>query len=370
MSDLLEYIKWRGDLSFEQMPLNEVDGLVFSVLAYIELAGIVPVVRRGRYPKISIKDAADIYFERHKEEESLGRLIPKETTVLFARIAKTKRYGTLRLSSYVSEINEAVDKQFAALAIHLPKGCFITFRGTDDTLIGWKEDFLMSVSSPVPSQQQALRYVQEMGEVLKGKLYLGGHSKGGNLAVYAGIFATKNIQKRIVGIFNNDGPGFSKEIILSDGYKQIKDRIHTFVPQSSIVGLLLEHEEAYQIIKSNNKFVMQHDPFSWEIHGNYFVLAKELTKSSVWFDKSIRQMISHMELEQKEYFIEGLFEIVSQGEYTTLSQLESMSLSKLVKTYHHMSHETKEALRDTLLLMISYVSKQMLTGSKGKKQEE
>ena len=227
MGGIEDYIKWRGDLTFEQSAFNEVDNLVLSQIAYVDFKNIIPAA--GSKEKITLRQAAHDFFDLNDEEE-----LQKVTSFIreapfFMRIAaESRRFGDIVLSDYADVTDDHEEKQFAAFCAELPDDTYyIAFRGTDDTIIGWKEDFNMGVMMPVPSQLEAVEYVNTVMRWKRGKLRLGGHSKGGNLAIYAAVFAKPSIQRKVVKVYNNDGPGFTKEMIESEAYRKM-------LPQSFI----------------------------------------------------------------------------------------------------------------------------------------
>lgn len=248
--------------------------------------------------------------------------------------------------------------QFMALTIDIGnKTLFISFRGTDDTLVGWKEDFMMSVLDVVPSQREGLRYFNNVADLHpEHKLYLGGHSKGGNVAVYAGIYSKIKNKSRIVKIYNNDGPGFRETLIETKNYLSIADKIVTFVPQSSIIGMLLEHEENYQVIQSSQKGIMQHDGFSWEVCGNSFIYLKSVTKESIIADKAIKNFLNGISVERREEFTNALFEILSAKEFTTLTDIRDgrwKAFMSMIKAYDALDAEIKKAVKKTVSILIN-----------------
>jgi len=181
-----------------------------------------------------------------------------------------------------------VEKQFCAVTIFLNEDtAYIAFRGTDVTLVGWKEDFNMAFKSPVPSQEEAVRYVAEVAENFKGKLLLGGHSKGGNLAVYVYAKLNRQLKDRIIKVYSHDGPGFKENAIDTLELESSQKIVEKTVPQSSVIGMLLESQEQYSIVKSNRTGLLQHDPFSWVIEGDHFIFVERLTKNAKYMDKSL-----------------------------------------------------------------------------------
>ena len=266
ITTVFDYLDWRGDISFSQMPLCEVDSLIFSLLSYIDFDGIVPSPKEIK--RINLLAAAKKFIKKYKDEgkPDIGFIIPKDVVVLLAKAAKTKRFGEVWLSSYENKICDGEEKQFSALTFIFKntegaEALFVAFRGTDDTIVGWKENFNMSFMQPVPSQLEAVEYLSAVAANAFGEITLGGHSKGGNLSVYAAVSAPERVKERINEVYNLDGPGFNIDFLASEEYRGMRDRIRTIVPHSSIVGMLLEHEESYEVISSSQTGLLQHNGF-------------------------------------------------------------------------------------------------------------
>lgn len=321
-SNIFDYIKWRGDLSFEDSPFCEVDSVIFSLISYLNLNGIVSAdfEKKG----ISLETACQKFFDSSDFEErsKIGLFFDAELLELFKKISVTNRYKNIKLCGFVDSLDFTHEKQFSAFTAMLEdETVVVTFRGTDDTLVGWKEDFNMAFTTPVPSQKEALEYLENLAKKLLGKIILTGHSKGGNLSVFASTFCSDRIKRRIHAVYNNDGPGFEYDITQLADFQKINDKLHTFIPQTSIVGMLLEHEEDYIIVKSNEIGIMQHNPFSWQLDGPAFLKLEKMTEQGVLIDKTIKKWLQDMDKTQRETFVEALFELLASSDATTLTEL-------------------------------------------------
>ena len=270
-------------------------------------------------------------------------------------MGKSKRFGDLQLCYYEQQIDHQAEKQFAAVTIALEKDVhYISYRGTDFTVTGWKEDFNMTFRTGVPAQQEAVRYLKQVAQKTKGKLYIGGHSKGGNLATFAAAFAGLKIQQRIVAVYNNDGPGFLEDVIDSAGYQAIYEKIQTFIPQTSLFGMMLEHAEPFTILESSEYFVMQHDPYSWKVLGPDFIYLEKVTASSRFLDQTIRGWLASLTPEQREQFVDTMFELLTVEEADTLQDLGKIWLTNtgdMLKTLRNVDEETANMIRQTLKLL-------------------
>ena len=325
MATLFDYLRWRGDLTFEEAPQNEVDLLIFSLLSYIDFSDYVPH-EFGESP-ISLQGVANAFFadNPNPKREDLGFLIPKDIFKLFRAVPKTKRFGNVRMLGFVNEIDVEREMQFSAVTFLLnKKEMVIAYRGTDDTLVGWKEDLNMSFLPVVPAQERAAEYLNAVAKVRKsGRISLAGHSKGGNLAIYAGVRSEETIKPRIFGIWNYDGPGFRKEMLTDPGYLEMRSRVHTLIPQSSVVGILLEHDGDATVVQSRQVGVLQHDAFSWNVMGGSFLYLPKEAGSNRQNDVILNQWIRELSPEQRKQFSEALFQIFYSDHALTVTDLAS-----------------------------------------------
>lgn len=350
MSDMFDYLVWRGDLSFRQSPVNMVDNLLFSCLAYVVLQDIVGGFHNGDTKTIT--EAAMEFAALSEEEKNLR---DKNDENIFMAMAETERFGGLVLQYHVQQLDKSSEKQFAAITIALDDGSnFVAFRGTDYSVIGWKEDFNMTFVSGVPAQLEAAKYLNTVAERTQGPLYVGGHSKGGNLAIYAAAFCDSHVQTRIAAIYNNDGPGFLEDVIASPGYRAICDKIYTYVPQTSFFGLALEHAEEYVVIESKEHFLMQHDPYSWSVKGAEFVYLEEVTPSGKFLDQTVRGWLAGLTAEDREQFVDAVYEILAREDAETLQDTAKHWLTnagELIQTLRNVDDETSEMMQRTLKLL-------------------
>ncbi|MEA4941577.1 MAG: Mbeg1-like protein [Oscillibacter sp.] len=347
MANLMDYLDWRADLTFLQAPFNEVDNLILAELAFVDLHGIVPGIGEGA--GVALKDAAARYFAdgRDKVLES-SVLVPALIPDMLEKMCTSARFGDLILSCHEEHLDEVHAEQFAAITVELPgRAAYISFRGTDDTLVGWKEDFDMALLDTVPSQLRAADYVKRAAARYKGwKLYLGGHSKGGNLAVYSAVNCGKAVQNRLVAVYNNDGPGFRKTLMSREEHRRVADRIFTILPKSSVVGLLMEHEEAFVVVDSTQVGVLQHDGFSWCVRGPEFVRMHDLTGVET-NDKALKEWVNSLDQEQREKFSDALFKVMSASGAETLAEMRSQgtkSAAAMLKAMVELDKDTRAAL--------------------------
>lgn len=319
MGSILDYINWRGDLTFAQSPFNEIDSLILANLSYVSFDSIVP--SPWEEDSISLRQASEGFWKDKDEKALLNRFsLIKMAPFSMRRVAETKRFGDLQLMYYQNSINKEEHSQFSAMCIQMEENkYYVAFRGTDDTIIGWGENFRLCFET-VPAQRKAVDYLNYVGRKLLGELWVGGHSKGGNLAVYASAKARPEIQDRIQGIYNYDGPGFSKTMLASVGYDKIQDRIYKYVPTGSFIGMLLEHDgNNCMIISSGENGIRQHDPTTWQISGTQFVSVPKRGEKSRFFDHTVHEWIYSLSLEERKHFVDSLFQAMEDSNIETLN---------------------------------------------------
>ena len=305
MADILEYLNWRGDILFPQLGVNNVDALIFSELSYIRYDG---VITDALNVSVSLGTVAKTILGM---PEPLSRCRTEKDLELLQAVANSPRFQKVGVTFYQSVFIPEEETQFAAVTFLLPDGsAFLTFRGTDSTLVGWKEDFNMSFQQSIPAQRLAKEYVQRFAATQEIPLRLGGHSKGGNLAVYAGAKCEAFIQERILEVYNQDGPGFAEAMMTDPGYLGIVPKVKTFLPQFSVFGLMLERGEGYQVIQSNAVGLMQHEPYSWQVIGKDFVPGQALTAGSLFLDRTLTTWLAGLTNEERSQFFDGLFDLL------------------------------------------------------------
>ena len=348
MGNIMDYISWRGDLSFEQSQFNEVDNLILACFSYVNLDGISAVTKQKG---IGLKKLTKEFMKLHTMKEleadkSFIRLAP----FMMMEMAKSVRFGKCVVRNYVNDIVTEAEQQFAAMEIVLEDGTsYVSFRGTDDTIIGWKEDFNLS-TGVVPAQKRAIEYLQKISEHTDGMLRVGGHSKGGNLAIYGSVMC-KSAHEKILEIYSNDGPGFSREFQELPETKEMMPKIIRIIPEYSIIGTLLEHEKEPVIVASSSKGLLQHDGFSWEVQGPALVRRDSLNKTALRFIEILHKWIDGMDMEQKRLLIEDLFATLQASGYENLSEVQSgglKSLAAMVKRVEKFAPESRGMMMELL----------------------
>lgn len=359
-ADVFDYLDWRGDLTFRQSEFNEIDALVLCIFSYVDFSCV------QHNDVMFFQRAAACIDQLPDEVKYNGPPNIEKSVELVMKASVTDRYKDIGVFRFVNKVDEEKEMQFSAITFILPdRTAFIAFRGTDNTLIGWKEDFNMSFSQEVPAQVEAARYAQQIVEELDMPVRIGGHSKGGNLAIWAGTHLPLEDKSRIIRIYSNDGPGFSKKFLESERYGEIREKISSFVPDSSIVGVLMEHDE-YTTIQSSNPSIWQHDPFSWLVLGRNFVYDDEgRSASGKQFEKIVDSWLYSMSPKEREELVDSIFDILSSSNAKTLDDLDNSKIRSLIsmqKTYREMGSQKQKQLIGSL--------KKVIFNGRGKENEE
>ena len=368
MSNILDYLRWRGDVPLSQSPFNDVDNLVLTRLSYIKFDGIVP--ERMDQLGIELGKAAAALRDPSPDNPYADHYRPlsDDDKALLALLEESPRFSRMLLTGCTNDFDPDEEKQFSSLTI-LPGDAtaYIAFRGTDNTLVGWKEDFNMSFTTPVPAQTEAVRHLTKAAPLLELPLRVGGHSKGGNLAVFSSSFCPQEIQSKILCVYNNDGPGLDENTISEEGYQRIKERIITFVPQSSIIGMMLEHEEDYMIVHSTQSGIFQHDPYSWEVLRNDFITHGGLTNGSRLIDKTLKRWVAEVDPEKRKLFIDTLYDLIGSTDAKTVREF-SASWGKnaltLARALKNLDEDTRRTLREVIAALIRIAGESLIPSVK------
>lgn len=374
-NDFFEYLKWRGDLTFEQSPLNPVDAVIFCDIAYLNFRGILKDDFNS--PLTLLECATRFLSEDFENRKELGLLINPKTVDLFFECAKTERFKNVMMTGFADKYNVTQEEQFSAVTFsveNLSKRSnffYVAFRGTDDTIVGWKEDFNLAFKENIPAQRDARLYLDKaVRHFKKTPFYVGGHSKGGNLAIFAAANLQKNLQKNLVSVFNFDGPGFSEETLKKENFAALSSKTENFFPKGSIVGMLFEHYDRYSVIESDGFLVMQHDPFTWKISGANFELADGLEKSSAFFNSTFNQWFVGLSEERREEFVETIFDVLDSTKAETNSELAEnwfKNSGKIIKAFANLDKEIRSSAVDTATQFIKLATENKISQFKLKK---
>lgn len=346
--NLFSFIDKYGDYSFEKVAFTEVDNVIMAMLSYVDLEGIVS--RNSFNPK-RLSVVGEEFFLKHNPKTKNIRTV-KNAIKILRYIKDTKRYKDLLLYNY--EYRSSDDNQFGALTIEINKDLiYVSFEGTDHLIGGWKEDFMMSYMFPAPSQRQAINYVNRKFLFMKKKIILGGHSKGGNLALVAGMYANMFVSNKIVNIYSNDGPGLLIDQFNSKNYQNIEDKLISIVPNYSVIGLLLNHRTDIEVIKSFRKSVLAHDATTWVVKDLEFERT-ELSSFGKKFDAKLLEWLRSYELDERKTFVLQLFDIFDRAKIVSLIDIMNNKklIFKLVTESKELDKNTKVMLKDLFLLIL------------------
>lgn len=337
MRNMVDYVE-QMLLPVEEQPFNAVDSLVLSQFCQIWLNEATPDVCTDDGVKMT-----DLF-----RAEGFGKMFfdmwePQASKRMLTAMVASPRFRNTTVKRFVRQRDTVAEKQFGAVCVQFsPDLCYVAFRGTDSSVVGWKEDFNMAFQSPIPSQTEAVAYLRSVAENTDGNLILGGHSKGGNLAVYAAAYADEQTKQRIQRVYSHDGPGFLPQVLASDEFKSISNKIDKTVPQSSFVGMLLEAQESFRVIKSNRSNIMQHDPFSWETDGCEFVPVASLTATAGYLDKTLNGWINGLSESERKRLVDLLFAYVDSQNVANIDELLKYGKKNIIRALRAVSKETAE----------------------------
>ena len=371
--NIFDYLNWRADVPLSHSPFNPVDNLIFAELIYTDFGGIVPADGTA----LPLSEVRDRFFELHDREEVQARAARSYTAkapFLMDSLLRGERFADLRLCCYEAITDKDETSQFAAATFLLPDDtAYVAFRGTDGTVVGWKEDFILSYRSGTMGQLHALDYLTKVSELVSRPLRVGGHSKGGNLAVYAASLCSDPVRSHILQVWSNDGPGFREEVRVLNGYREIQPRTVLIVPDTSIIGLLLESDCSRQVVKSTASGLAQHDGFSWETGPTDFVPA-QLTRTGTYLEKTVDAWVAKQDDETLRSLVDSvftLFEATGEDTFHSMTTKKMKTAEMMMAALRALPKEKqKELLQATGRLLTSTGSAAMNLFGDSQKNEE
>lgn len=352
MNNMLSYITWRGDLSFDAAPFCEVDALILAQISYIDFSSVLSDTPQTG--GVLLAEVTRRLLSLPAEKSPFGVLRDKNHALLVSMSA-SKRFSAIRLSGYTTRFDPTQAVQFCALCVELGDGQMcISFRGTDNTLVGWKEDLNMSFLTPVPGQELAADFVGRVAGAVSLPLRIIGHSKGGNLAVYAAAFCDSAVQTRISQVYSFDAPGMPMERLQMPGYLAVRDRLLRYIPQTSIIGMLLAHDSAFTVIDSSASGVNQHELYSWQVLGPAFVKEAAPDATSRYVQRTIDLWLSSLPAEDRERFVNALFVLLDASGAKTIVELQShlrTSASSMAVAFARLDAPSRDVLLSAAKLL-------------------
>lgn len=348
---MIDYLENYGDCPLSEMAFNHVDSLILCQLAYLKYDGIVCDVRH-KGPSVSLQQIAE-----HADYEKLfaDERYEEVNRRLFQAALSGRRLGKMRLNCYINLVEKEWETQFSAVTFLLEDGTiFIAFRGTDETIVGWKEDFNMAYISPIPGQYYSVKYLNMVTSRLHKKFYVGGHSKGGNLAVYSAMNCLPSVQERIEKIYSMDGPSFRPEVLKKCGYEKIEDRVVKILPQSSMVGMLFEQGIHYTVVESNRLGLAQHDPYTWRVEQDHFVVVDDIYESRRFVDNTINEWILSLDETQLRTVVDTMYTVVSASQADDLITFVAdwrKSLNGIMAAFKELDEDTAQMIKEMFKLL-------------------
>ncbi|MBO5474355.1 MAG: DUF2974 domain-containing protein [Lachnospiraceae bacterium] len=344
MGTILDYLKEYGGYTLEEKPFSDVDSLILSQFAYLKFDGMVPGPEEAGqtvtlYDLVNHASYDHLYADERYREDNMA---------LFLGVYRSRRFGDMRIGNYVNRIEPERETQFSAVTYWLSDGtCYVAYRGTDESIVGWKEDFNLAFSEPVPAQLMSVEYLEQAAQRIEGDFCVGGHSKGGNLAVYAAMNCREEVRRRIGRIYDHDGPGFRPEVKRGGAYREIEERIHKTIPRSSLVGMLLYSDGVYQVVESRTLGVAQHNPYTWLVDGDHFHIVDEIRAGRKFMDEALNQWILSLSQEQVHTFVDTFYQIVLASETDNLIDFTGnwfQSMHKIGVALKEVDPETGKAI--------------------------
>ena len=362
MANMVDYLVWRGELSLEASPWNAIDGLLMATLSYLNFHGIQDArgwtMQEAKRLDLVI-ESPDASFQPRKDA--------------FIGMADSIRFGESRMHHFIAMTDEASSMQFSAMCIDLPDGTMaVAFRGTDNTLVGWREDFDMAYRTWVPGQEAAAYYLTQAANITDRPLRLAGHSKGGNLAVYAASAVPADIQDRIEGIWSYDGPGMNRQVSTGEGYKRIRDKIHSYIPQTSIIGLLMDYYTPYTVVHSVATGLSQHDPMSWQVYGGKFEEMESIDRKAEIVCETFHEWLQNSTPEQRGTFVDTLFKMADTTNATKMSELLNEKFRSFRKMYggrKELDPETRRVFNRLMAQAVTLWFGNVVDHVRGQKEE-
>lgn len=359
MGTVLDYIREYGKYSFREMPMTEVDSLALCQLSYLKFDGMVPAPE---------EEGASVVLKSLKERPDYDNLFAdvryeEANRALLEGMLAVKRYRSLQLNYYVNVVEKEWETQFSAITYTLDDGTvYVAYRGTDENIVGWKEDFNMSFLSPVPGQNSAVAYLNSVGDRFQGPFYLGGHSKGGNFAVYSAMKCDPGLQERILGIYSLDGPGFPPEALKSGEYDKIADRVTKILPHSSLVGMLFESDMRFRIVESKTFGLLQHDLYTWKVEKDHFKAAEDIYERRKKMDNTLNSWILSLSEEQRRVFVDTLFQVISASRADNLIDMTAewkRSMNGMIAALREIDEETAKILKTVIKALFEVASQSL-----------
>ncbi|RSX58380.1 DUF2974 domain-containing protein [Bifidobacterium samirii] len=389
MGNIVDYVRTETR-RFATVPFGAADALVLSLLVYDDVPDEVPrldnlsarygslprrlrafdvrrplaslrALRRPPYAGMTLESADDLLHQgvvtRDHDVNVVSIVDPQVTHDFYRAAAANPRFASVEMNAFYERFDPRAQTQFAALTYRLPDGTLaIAFRGTDDSLVGWKEDFNMAFQYPVPGQVSAADYLTRVAALWDGPIVLMGHSKGGNLAVYAAMNAPDEVRERVRTVYSLDGPGFPADVVHGCEYARVRDRIVKIVPDSSVIGMVLETPERCTVVKSDVEGLMQHFAFSWQMRGGEFVQVEDLAASSHLFNESLNRWMADLTQEQREHAVDAMFSVMAASGADNIGDMVEAgpkAIPEMLGAFVGLSGEDRRNITQAMMILLT-----------------
>ena len=347
--NVIDYIDYYGKYSFDERPFNEIDNLVFSLISYVDLN---KQVSKNSFKPISLSEVSDDIFKSIDSSFIKKQILAtREGLKVLEEASKVNRYKDIKLINYVYKADEK--SQFSAVTFKISSNlCYVSFEGTDQLISGWEEDFKMAYRFPVEAQVYAKNYLNKHFILKNTKIIVGGHSKGGNLALTSAMYCNRLIKNKIVKIYSNDGQGLRISQITSKQFKSIEDRYIHIVPNYSIVGMLLRNNDNYKVIKSNKKGIMAHSGLSWQVSYDHFEMDK-LSRFSKVFKEGFEKWLDNYDDEQRKLFVTSIFDLLYKNNIRDIKEIKSKKefIKNIIKSSKELHPNVKQMTLDLIKII-------------------
>ncbi|WP_170832751.1 Mbeg1-like protein [Butyrivibrio sp. INlla16] len=359
MSNIIDYVKEYGKYDFGKKHFSETDALLLSQVAYIKFKGFVPG---------SDDEAGSVTLSDLDIDNNLPKLLDeywykKQNEELLRVMLSSVRFHDMRINYHTDVLDESNEEQFSATTFILNEGTvYVAFRGTDASLVGWKEDFNLAYSHPIAAQKSSVAYLEKIAACTKADLYVGGHSKGGNLAVYSAMYCSDDVRNRIKKVYSFDGPGFRPEIKKESHYAEISSRVSKYIPASSIVGIIMEDENSYNVVDASGMGTFQHNTYNWKINGDRIARKKGRKAHYLLMDDALNTWILGLTQDELHAFTDTLYDVVNASGASSLYDLRddwTADMKKIAQAVNNLDDDTKKNIYKIVRLLFDTVHNQM-----------
>ena len=340
MGNVGTYVKKYCEQTVKQRCLALEDAVVLCALSYLIFENVLS--------PFETKKLSELYpfIDKLKANAVLARSAQK----LYRHSINSNRYKDVIIENFINDFNPSDAVQFEAMTFRFDEdNLFIVFRGTDASFTGWKEDFFMTIKGLIPSQVKAKEYLEKIICGNKGKkIYVAGHSKGGNLTTYALLNISESSFNLVECAFDLDGPGFKEDIFSSELFKQRKEKLVRIIPYEDVIGQLMNANPDYLVVKSSLSRIAQHIIYAWHFKNGKVVLLPRLSKFSIKFNQRVNKWLKSLSDEDILMFINQVNLALDKAKIDRFNDLSKNTLSKLkslIKSYLKIEKNQKKHLK-------------------------